>query len=58
MYTAIGLTKGESQFRHRLGRNAGRYTRSNHRVGEHIADAPPRNAEESCAAEPGNKTED
>jgi hypothetical protein len=35
-----------------------KYTRSDHRVGEHIADASPRNAEKSRAAKPGNKTED
>lgn len=59
MYTAIGLTEGESQFRYRLGRNAGKkYTRSDHRVGEHIADTPTRNAKKSRAAKPGNKTED
>jgi hypothetical protein len=36
----------------------GKYTRSDCRVGEHIADASSRNAEKSRGAEPGDKTED
>jgi len=40
-----------------LSKSWKKYTRSDHRVGEHIADASPRNAEKSRAETPGNKTE-
>ncbi len=56
MYTAIGLISEVS--RYQLDENAGKYTRSDHRIGEHIADTSPRNAKKGRAAKPSSKTED